>query len=105
MLARDRAAVRHDEVGGLVDEGAEGADARIAFEVEVPAGMDAAVAIVAVERALVAVLAPQLADLAQIAAESFGRNSCVLPALVSVRLAGDEGGGAETGLAHFPDMS
>ena len=64
-------------------------------EVEVPAGVDAALAVVAVERALVAVAVGQLLQLAQVLAEALGRDRRVLPALVRVGLAGDERGRAE----------
>ena len=104
VLAGDRAAVSEDQVRGLVQKGAEGLDPGVAHQVEVPARVHAAVAVVAVERALVAVLAGQLAELPQVAAELLGRHCRVFPALVGVRLAGDEGGRAEACLADLPDV-
>src|SRR5206468_9686851 len=73
-------------------------------QVEVPAGVDAALAVVAVERALVAVLVRELGETPQVFAEALGRDGRVLPALVRVLLARDEGRGAEPRLAHLPDV-
>ena len=74
------------------------------LQVEVRARVDAALAVVAVERALVAVLAGELAEVAQVVAEPLRRDGRVLPALLRVGLAGDERGRAETRLAHLPDV-
>src|SRR5262249_47418727 len=64
----------------------------------------AALAVMAVERAPVAVLLRELRQAAEVLADPFGRNGRVLPALVRVRPAGDEGGCAEPRLAHLPDV-
>ena len=53
VLAGERAAVSDDDVGGAVDEFAELQDARLGLQVEVDAHVDAALAEVAVERAVV----------------------------------------------------
>src|SRR5205085_8160901 len=84
----------------LVEERPERADPGLALQVEVPARVDAPVAVVAVERALVAVLAGELADVPEVLPEALGRHRRVLPALVGVRLARDEGGRAEARLAR-----
>src|SRR5438309_10517450 len=79
-------------------------DPGITLEVEVPACVDAAVAVMTVERTLVAVLVGELADVAQIAAQTLGRNRRILPTLVCIRLAGDEGGRAQSGLSDIPHV-
>ena len=66
--------------------------------------MDAALAVVAVQRALVAVFVGQLREASQILAEPLGRHGRVFPALVRVLLAGDEGRRAEARFAHLPDV-
>ena len=76
------------------------AHALFGAEVEVDAGVDAALAVVAVERAAVAVLGHERGDGAQIVAELRGRNGGVFPALAAIGLAGDEDHGAERGFAH-----
>ena len=66
--------------------------------------MDAALTVVAVERALVPVLVGELGEAAEVLAQPLGRDGRVLPALVRVLLAGDERGRAEPRLAHLPDV-
>src|SRR5206468_3934521 len=61
-------------------------------------------AVVAVERALVAVLRGQLAKVAQVLADPLRRDGGVLPTLVGVGPAGEERRRPEPGLAHLPDM-
>ena len=56
VLARERATKLEHEIRCLVEEGAELADARDAREVEVPARVHAALAVVAVQGAVVLVL-------------------------------------------------
>ncbi len=88
VLARERAAELEDEVGRLVEEAAEGLDPLRRLEVEVPAGVDAALAVVAVERALVAVTARRASPRSRrYSPEPLGRDGRVLPALVGVGLA------------------
>ncbi len=72
-------------------------------EVEVDAQVDAALAVVAIERSAVAELVQESRELAQVSAQMRGRNAGIVPALVAFRLAGNKGGCAESGLAHVPD--
>jgi len=104
VLSGQRAAEAEHEVGRLVEEAPVGLDPVRGLEVEVPARVDAALAVVAVERALVAVLAGELAKLTQVLADALGRDCRVLPALVGIGLAGEEGGRTEPRLAHAPDV-
>ena len=104
VLPGDRAAVGDDEVGTLLDEGAVLREARPAREVEVPTRVHAAVAVVAVERALVAELRGELLQVTQVVADPLRRDGRVLPAFVGVVLAGKERGGSEARLAHLPDV-
>src|SRR5205085_10524467 len=90
VLAGDRPAQAEDEVGGLVDKLAVGLDPLFRLQVEVPARVDASLAEVAVERALVAVLVRERADRPQVLAEPLRRDGRVLPALIGIRLARDE---------------
>src|SRR5207244_3087762 len=104
VLARERAAHRQHEVRGLVEEAAEGADALMRDEVEVPARVDAALAVMSVEGALVAVFRGEPPERAQVVADALRRDRRVLPTLVRICLAGDERCGAETRLANLPEV-
>ena len=103
VFAGERAAVGDDDVGGAVDELAEGEDAGLGLEVEVEAHVDAALAEVAVHGAAVVELAHEGVDGAEIGALLRGIDGGVFPALPAHGLAGDEGGGSEAGLADVPD--
>ena len=104
MLARKRSAQLEHEIRRLVEERAERADPGLALQVEVPPRVHAALAVVAVQRAVVVVLLRDLAQAAEILAEALGRHRRVLPALVRVRLSRDERRRAEPCLAHLPDV-
>ena len=103
VLARKGAAVADDQVGGLVDEGAEGAQAGARAEVELGAQVQAAVAEVAVEGALEAEPADQRVQFAHVGAQPFRRNGRILPARVGGRLAGDNRRSADGGFAQCPE--
>ena len=103
VFTGERAAVGEGDVGGAVDELAEFEDAGRSLEVEVEAHVDAALAEVAVHGAGVVVLVHERADGAEVAAELSGVDGGVFPALPAGADAGDEGGGAEAGLADVPD--
>jgi hypothetical protein len=64
VLARQRPAVAHHQVGGLLDVGPEAGHALLGLQVEVVAGVHAALPDVAVERAVVAVAVQQPAQVA-----------------------------------------
>src|SRR5438132_12472304 len=66
--------------------------------------MDAALSVVAVERALVAVLRRQFLQLPQIVADALRGHRRVLPAFVRVGLARDERRRAQARLAHVPEV-
>src|SRR5438067_2168748 len=66
--------------------------------------MHAALAVMAVERALVLVTAGELLQLAQVLAEPLGWDGRVLPAFVRVGLSRQEGRCAEPGFAYPPDV-
>ena len=82
---------------------AELLDALGGVQVEADAAVDAALAEVAVERRVVAVLVEQLAQVAQVVADLVRRHGRVLPARPGVGLAGHPGGRAQAALAHLPD--
>src|SRR5438046_8940034 len=103
MLARDRAAKAHDEIGGLAEKAAPFRDTGFGAQPEIPAAMDAAIAKMAVERAVVAVALGERVKLAQIVAGAVGGHGGIFPTLPGVGMAGHKGGGAEPCLAHFPD--
>ena len=104
VLARQRAAELEHEVARVLEPAPELRDPGLRDQVEVPAGVDAALAVVAVERALVAVALRELREAAEVLAEPLGRDGRVLPALVRVLLARDERRRAEPRLAHLPDV-
>src|SRR5439155_14553020 len=104
VLAGQRATELEHEVAGVLEPAAELLDPGLRDEVEVPARVDAALAVVAVERALVAVLVRELREAAEVLTQPLGRDGRVLPSLVRVLLAGDERRRAEPRLAHLPDV-
>ena len=73
------------------------------LQVEVHARVDAGVAEVAVERAVVAEVVHHLAQVAKIGAEFFGRDRGVFPAFPVQRFAGNMRSDAEAGFANIPD--
>ncbi|HEY1276253.1 MAG TPA: hypothetical protein VGF25_15175 [Thermoleophilaceae bacterium] len=105
VLAGQRAAVLHDEVGGVVEEAAPLADPAGALQVEVDPAMGAAVAEVPVHRRAVLVAPEQALEAAQVGAEPFGRHGGVLPSLPVVGLERVVGGRAEAALAHVPELA
>ena len=88
VLAGNGAAVADHEIGRFLHKLAELGDAIFRLQIEIDAGMDTAVAEVAVERALVAVGGEHLAQIAKIAAEFFGRDGGVFPAFPTHGFAG-----------------
>ena len=74
VFARKRSAMRDDDVGGAIDKLAIFQNAGFALEIEIHPHVHAAVAVVAVERAVVAVLAHQREERAQIRAEAIRRH-------------------------------
>src|SRR5437016_12430877 len=95
MFARDRTAKAHDKIGRLAEKTPPFRDALLGAQTEIPAAMDAAIAEMAVERAVVAIALGERVKLAQIIAGAVGRHGGILPALPSIGMAGDEGRGAE----------
>ena len=79
-------------------------DALVGLQLEVDPGVDAALAEVAVKRAVVAELLEQLAEVAEVGADAVGGDGGVLPALPGVLLARDAGGGPQARLADLPQV-
>ena len=104
MFAGKRSAVTHHQIGGLVHELPEARNALLALVVEVRAGMHAGVAEVAVERAVIAELAHQPLQVAQVVAQLLGSDSGVLPAFPAERLAGNMGDHPQARFADDPDL-
>ena len=90
------------QVGRLLDEGSEVRQARGRVEVKVGAHVQAAVAEVAVEGSIEAELRRQLGQLAQVGAESFGRNGRILPARRLRAQPRDDRGGTHGRLTQAP---
>src|ERR1700722_15290958 len=103
MLSGERASVADHHVGRGFHELPEFRDAFFGLQIEANAVVDAAVAEVSVERALVVELVEQAAEVAEIGAEFFGSDRGVFPALPVGQFAGDVRSRAQRGLAHFPD--
>ncbi len=80
MLPRHRAAVRRDQVGGVLDEATEAPPATGILELEVDAHVHAAVAEVAVGNAVEGAVLQQRVEVAQVGAQPLGRHGGVLPA-------------------------
>ena len=80
VFAGDGAAIADDEVGGCFHELTEFCDTIFRLQVEVDAGVNAAVAEVAVERAGVTIAGHQLAQVAKIGPEFFRGDGGVFPA-------------------------
>ncbi len=104
VLAGDRPAVADDQVARLVQELAEVLHALVGLQLEVDPGVDAALAEVAVERAVVAVLLEQLAEVAEVRADAVGRHGGIFPPLPGVLLAGNAGGRPQARLADLPQV-
>ena len=101
VLAGQRSAVGDHEVRRMLGERPVVGDALVGTQLEGDAGVDAAVAEVAVQRrAVVFVAGQQRAEVAEVVAEPFRRHRGVLPAFVGLVLVWRVGGGAE---AQFPD--
>src|SRR5574337_1484743 len=105
MFAGEGAAVAYHQIRRVVHEGAEFLDPIASEQVEVDAGVDAALAEVAVEGGEIAVFIEQLVEVAQVAAELFWGHAGILPALPGVWLAGDEDGGTQCGFADGPELA
>src|SRR5438067_499268 len=101
MLAGDRAAKAHDEIGRLAEKTPPFRDALFGAQTEIPAAMDAAIAEMAVKRGLVTVALGECVEPTQIVAGAVGRHGGILPALPGVGMTGHKGGGAEPRLAHL----
>src|SRR5579884_1811705 len=100
MLARKRSAVARHQRRRFVHELRVLLNALGGKEIERDPRVDAALPEVAVERAFVAVLLVQFAEVAQIAAHLLGRDRRILPALPCRRMARYERARAETRFAH-----
>src|SRR5260221_2601581 len=106
VLARNRAAVLHDEIRRLLEEMTVLVDSFAGFQVESDALVDAAFAEMSVVPGLVTVFVEQLAVVAQIGAEHARMHRRILPAFVRDRgLTGNDGRAAVAGLAHFPNSA
>ncbi len=105
VFAGERAAVADDEVGGVFHKLAELADAFGGFEIVVHAGVDAGVAEVSVERAVIVEVLHQPAQVAEVGSEFVGRNGGVFEAFPTNRFAGDVRSHAQAGLADIPDAA
>jgi hypothetical protein len=105
VLAGERAAVAHDEVRGFLGEPVELPDPGGGDEVELDAGVHAALAEVPVHGAAVVVLVIQRAQVADIVAERLGRDRGVLPPRPVVLAIGWEGRRPEAALADVPQIA
>src|SRR5205823_12170651 len=81
VLAGERAAQLEHEVARVLEPAPVLLNAFARHEVEVPTRVNAPLAVVAVQRALVLVLPAQLVQAAQVLAEALGWDGRVLPAL------------------------
>src|SRR5690242_12544082 len=103
VLSRNGTAVFHDEIDSLADKRAIVANSFNGAKIEIDASMNAALAEVPVERAVIAVLFEEFAQIAQIVADFVGRNSGVLPTFPCDWLSGNEGRGAKSRFANLPN--
>ena len=104
VLARERAAVGDDEVRRLAHEALERADTVLVVEIEWHATVDETHPEVAIERGVVIEALVERVELAEVHAETLGRDGGVLPSWPRIGLAGDEGGRAERALARVPEL-
>ena len=103
VLARQRPAVGHDQVGGLLHERPVVPDALGGAQVEGDPRVHAPLAEVAVHRPAVAVPVVEVLQVAQVGTHDLGRHRGVLPAGPVVPPVGREGRGAQAALADLPD--
>ncbi len=101
VLPRNRSAVLDDDVRRTIDELTELLNARLRLQVEVDAHVHASLAEVAVERAVVVVLAHQRVNRAQVRSEAGGRYRRVFPSFPAGPLARLNRDRAER---RFPDV-
>src|SRR5437016_13429527 len=92
----------HDQVGRVVEERPVAVDTCRRLQVEGDPGVDAALAEVAVDCDLVAVVVAQTAEIGDVGTDALGRDGRVLPArpVVAARKTGD---GPHRRLPHGPD--
>ena len=102
MLAAERPAQAENQIRCAVDEFAEAPHALHGVEVEVDPQVDTALAVVAVERAAIAVLGHESRELAQVIAQPRGRNAGIVPALKSLRFARNKSRRAQGRFTHTP---
>ena len=105
VLARDRAAITDHQIGSLLHEKAEFADAFRRFEIVIHTCMDAGVPEVSIERTIEFVRLHQLAQVAQISAKFVGPNGRIFKALPTQRLARNMRRHSEARLANVPDSA
>src|SRR5580704_7627346 len=103
VFAGERSAIADDEVGGFFDELAVFGDAFGRLQIEVEARVDAGMAEVSVERALVAERRHHFAKIAKISAETSRFDGGIFPSFPVERFTGNVRSCAETRLADFPD--
>ena len=103
VLAGKRASVANNEIGGLFHELAKLADAFGGFEVVIHARVHAGVAEVSVERAVVMEVLHQPAQVAEVGAESLGRDRGILETFPAQRFARNVRSHAQTGLTDIPN--
>ncbi len=103
MFAGDGTSIAHHQIGGFFHKFAELGDAVFRLQVEVDAGVHAAVAEVAIERAFVTVGGHHLAQVAEISAKFFWRDGGVFPAFPAHRFTGDVRSRAKSRFANFPN--
>ena len=104
MLAGNRSAVLHDQVRGAIEEAHPLGDAVDTLEVEVDPEMHASLAEMAIERRPIVELAEQLAEFAQVHAESFGGDGGIFPPFVSLTAPRWMRGNAQCRFANFPEL-
>src|SRR5437763_1299202 len=102
MFTGNRAAIAHDKIGGVFDECAIVANSLYRTEIEVDARMNAALTKMSIERAIVAVLFKQAAQIPQVVPHLLGRHRRILPAFPCNRLSRYKGGGSEPRLTNLP---
>src|SRR6185437_14004509 len=87
------------QIGSLADEGAIVANAFHCAEIEIDAGMDAALPKVSIERAVIAMLLEKLAQISQIISDFVRRTAGASPPSPCTRSSWTEGRSAGAGFA------
>ena len=105
MLAGEGPPVANHQVRGLAYKGTVPLDTCLRPQVKTNAAVDASLAKVPIESALILVGFEQPAQISQVVAQMLRRNRRIFPSWPGIRLSGHRGAGGQPRFAHLPDLA